>query len=355
MFKHLPDGRMLAWSKHSQGNLILIEPESGEIEIIPLTIRELKMNPRTGHMWYNEYTRDPVTSEVKKTDLWGIDLPYGTPSHLMSYPATMPGYPTDITCDGRYLILLEANQDLTEYPIPTTKDVKAINHYFSRPRSGALHVMDITTGNIRKIYSHDTLCPLHIDTSPVDPTLIRFALDMPDSHGQRVWTIRVDGSNLRLIRPQAYGELVTHEFWWADPNFIGYTYQDRRKDPTLATHHWAEYTQAHSRLGISNLMGQEVYCSDPLNSYHSHLYRSNDGSYVCGEGTHDNSFVQAAPFSMKNTRIDFRKLATIHTTYIPFRGQGVECNFSADNKWLLYNDKPNNSKVYQIFAVKIDF
>jgi hypothetical protein len=149
--------------------------------------------------------------------------------------------------------------------------------------------------------------------------------------------------------------MVTHEFWWADPRFIGYTYQDRRKDPTLKTHHWAEYTTCPTRLGIADLSGREIYLSDPLNSYHSHLYRSPDGRLVSGEGTDGNSFICAAEFSWQSTRLAMQPLATIHTKYVPFRGQGVDCNFSANGKWLIYADKlDGDDKPYQLYAVKVE-
>ncbi|NQU11246.1 hypothetical protein HQ590_10675 [bacterium] len=231
----------------------------------------------------------------------------------------------------------------------------SINHYLSRPRRGAIWVCRLDSGAFWKIHETDGLCPSHLDTSPVDPTLLRFCHDMPDAQGQRIWTIRIDGTGLLPIRRQAFGEMVTHEFWWADPRFIGYTYQDRRQDPTLRTHHWAEYSTAVTRFGIANLAGQEVYLSDPLNSYHSHLYRSPDGRFVSGEGTDGNSLICAAAFSWETTRLKMTPLATIHTTYVPFRGQGVDCNFSADGGWLVYADqRDGDGNPHQLFAVKVD-
>ena len=47
-------------------------------------------------------------------------------------------------------------------------------------------------------------------------------------------------------------------------------------------------------------------------------------------------------------------LATIHTAYVPFRGQGVDCNFSADGRWLIYADKLDPEGPHQLFAVEVD-
>jgi len=367
MFRQLPDGRMLAWARRSNGNAILIDAASGDIELLPHMFRSLKFRERDGRNWFlrrqdGQEARDEGAKRLPKHAfkyaLWYIDLPHGEPVHVIDIPdipADMPAVVEDITIDGEHLIFRAAEQDLTEYPIPTTKDVAAINHYFSRPRRGAMWVYQIATGKCWKIFESEGLCPLHLDTSPSDPGLLRYCLDMPDALGQRVWAINIDGSDRHAIRPQEKGEMVTHEFWWADPRYIGYTYQDRRQDPTLHTHHWAEYAQAQTRLGIADLSGAEVYLSDPLNSYHSHLYRSHDGTLVSGEGTDGNSFVYAARFSMQETKIDFVPMATIHTTYVPFRGQGVDCDFSADGRWLVYADKLDPEEPHQLFAVEVDF
>ena len=78
---------------------------------------------------------------------------------------------------------------------------------------------------------------------------------------------------------------------------------------------------------------------------------SPDGTWVCGEGTDGHSFAYAAPFSMSNTKVDFKPYATIHTPYIPSAAQGVETGFSADNKWLVYNDTIDGK--LQVCAVEV--
>jgi len=361
-FRHLPDGRILAWAQHDHGNAILIEPDSGDLTLIPHTISSLKFRESDGRNWWIRTKPREIPSPERLEDhqrwigreLWCLDLPTDTPRHLFDIPDDLAYDIDDITIDGQHLILREATQDLEEYPIPTTKDVAAVNHFFSRPRHSRLAVYRIADGKTWSILRTQDLNPIHLDTSPKDPTLLRYALDMPETRGQRMWTIRLDGSDRHPIRPQVPGEMITHEFWWAAPDYIGFTYQDRRLDPTLHTHHWAEYAFAQTRLGLANLAGKEVYLSDPLNSYHSHLYRSNDGRFVSGEGTDGHSFVYAAPFDITRTKIDMVPLATIHTEYVPFRGQGVDCNFSADSRWLIYADKHDPEKPHQLFAVAVD-
>lgn len=349
MYRQVPDGRMLAWGTHENGRAILIDPATGDLELLAHPPSSLKFRESDGRNWY-------ITCEDdhQGMKLCHVDLPGGEPIIDVDLPGDLPGGVEDITIDGRYLILNERHQDLSEHPIPTTKDVATMTHYFSRPRHGAIWAYDTVTGRTEQLLTAQDITPLHLDTSPLDPTLLRYAMDMPETKGQRMWTMRIDGSDRKPIRAQARGEMVTHEFWWADANHIGYTYQDRRADPTVEDHHWAEYALADTRLGIADLNGQEVYLSDPLNSYHTHLYRSPDGTLVSGEGTDGHCFVYAGAFSMENTRIDMVPLATTHATYVPFRGQGVDCNFSADGRWLIYADQLDPDGPRQLFAVEVD-
>ena len=78
-----------------------------------------------------------------------------------------------------------------------------------------------------------------------------------------------------------------------------------------------------------------------------------DGRLLCGEGTDGHSFAYAAAFCMQDSRVQFVPLATIHTAYRPFSvGQHVNAGFSADNRWLLYNDTIEGK--LQVCAVRVN-
>ncbi len=355
----LPDGRILAHVNPPGARLLAVDPASGDVEQLPGDGWLLKFRERDGRAWFlrrpEAAGRRGQQSPGAGVELWQVDLPHGRPEFVGAIPPELPGHVEDLTCDGQYAIACQREENQEKYPVPITRDVRSLRRYFRRPRRGALWVYHLATGKIEKILETAGLCPSHLDASPKDPTLLRYCHDMPESCGQRIWTIRINGRERRPIRRQQPGELVTHEFWWADPDFIGYTYQDRRQDPTLAVHHWAEYALADTRLGIADLAGREVYLSDPLNSYHSHLYRSPDGKFVSGEGTDGNNFIYVARFSRRTTRLAMRALATIHTPYVPFRGQRVNGSFSADGRWMAYADQRDGAdKPHQLFAVEVD-
>ena len=115
---------------------------------------------------------------------------------------------------------------------------------------------------------------------------------------------------------------------------------------------WCEYAPVPTHFGLTALDGREVYLSDPLEHYHSHIFVSQDARWLCGEGTHDASHLSVARFCRKTTRVEFIPLATVHTPYVPFVGQNVNAGFSADARWLIYNDTIDGC--VQVCAAMVD-
>lgn len=357
--RHLPDGRMLAWYRNERGHsAMLLDPASGDIQLRPEIPYPIRLRERDGRLWFVRSKApegtSPGHSRRPSRAVWQVDLPDGTPQCLCTLSDEVPGNIAEITCDGENLIIVDDQQDMSLFKSSDFKDPLVLDRYLRRPRSSTLYCYTIRSGLCRKIHHLDGVCFAHVETSPVDPTLIRYAQDMTETHGQRVWTIRIDGGELRKIRPQELGEVVTHEFWWSTADRIGYTYQDRRNDPTVEFQHCAEYAEVPTRFGLADLAGKELFLSDPLNSYHTHIMCSPDGKMLAGEGTDKNSFVFVAPFDINHRKIDFKPLATIHTPYVAFRGQCVESGFSSDGQWLVYGDTRSPDQKRQLFAVKIE-
>jgi hypothetical protein len=352
VLRRLPNGWILAQRERSQQSrkpgapLIAINVESGDIARIE-TVRGtvLGLNEGEGRLWF--------LSHDDKRSVCAVDLPHGTPEIVGTLPENWPRHHLTITCDGRTVVASACEVDASrEYPPPTTLDPERFWAWTSRPRRGRLLAFDLLTRHESTLAELEGVMPIHNDASPTCSTLLKFAHDDFDAHCQRIWAVRTDGSRLNMIRPQERGETVTHEFWWPNGQSIAYKYQDRRNDPTVHDLPWSEYSPIATQLGLSNLEGHEWYLSDPLNHYHSHINVSSDGQLLCGEGTHDHSFVYAAAFSPRDTRINFVPLATIHTPYVPFRGQQVHASFARDNRWIVYNDTIEDK--LQVCAVRVD-
>ena len=341
----LRDGRVLGHVRGPGGGPVAIDPASGDVELLHVPARVLRPS----------YTGDSLFCwDATGGELWSVELEDGKAVTLGHAPRVGPHVcETDISEDGRTVVMGERIQDLRVHPTPDDWNAERLMRWFERPRSGNIWACDVASGRAENILHLDDLCPIHVDPCPTDPGLIKFSHDRYDAYCQRIWTVRSDGTQLRPIRRQQRGELVTHEFWWPDGRRIGYKYQDRRSDDTIERLPWAEYAPVPTQLGLATLDGEERYLSDPLNHYHSHIGVSRDGSLLCGEGTDGRSFVYGATFSMASTRIDFVPLATVHTQYRPFSvGHGANAGFSPNGRWLLYNDTVENTM--QICAVRVD-
>jgi len=353
--RHVPGGWILAWGKHETGSMLLIDPDSGEVRPVAGAAGSWgsKLRESDGTLMQFRQKGNKHERNFSEREVVALNLLTGEEQSLGMVPDEAPGMLMDVSADGKTALLTDVHQDIGKYPIPRVKEVDVLWRYFNRPRHGSMWTCDLATGKATRIYESFGVCPLHMEFHPTDPGLVRFCLDMFDAYGQRIWTVRADGSDLHKIRPQEFGELVTHEFWWSDPRYIGYTYQDRRTYSTLNTLPWAEYSPMPTQLGIANLAGEQLYLSDPLESYHSHLYCSADGRYVCGEGTHSHSFAYAGRFDLNSSALKLVPMATINAPYVPFRGQHVETGFSIDSRWLMFNQLLGEN--YQVCAVEVDF
>lgn len=344
--RRLPDGRVLAWARGRHGRddqrLLAIDADSGDVETLQSPSgRSIRLRESDGLLWY-------VDRDTRQ--LCSVLLPDGKPTAVAEIPWDLPGRVDDISCDGATLILAERLQDASAYLPPTVRNPDLLRRYATRPRQGAMWAYELSTGCLTKLLELDGLLPGHIDTSPTDPALVRFCHDTFD--GQRIWTVRTDGTDVRKIRPQEPGEVVIHEFWWPDGKHIAYKYQDRRGDDTFPDTAWCEYAPVPTLFALASLDGVERYLSDPIDHYHTHIFVSADCRWLCGEGTESDSTVHAAAFSLDSTRIDFVSLATVHTEYHPFSGQHVSAGFSADARWLLFADTIGDNR--QVCAVKVD-
>lgn len=340
--RNLPDGRVVISGKHAAGHQFALDVATGDLQpIVHPRGHLLRWREDDGMAWYY----DAETREVLRRGLLEDN-----PRVIGRLDPEVPGHVDDITCDGRTLLGAVTDSEEVECGL-TGNDYRTLWRFIYRKRRGILWTYDLLENRYTVVWEMADYTPVHIDASPVDPGLFKFAQDGVSIYEQRAFAARVDGTALRPIRPQASGEWVHHEFWWPGAQFIGYKYLDRRNDPTTHLLPWGEYAPVPLHLGIADLSGREVYCSDPLNHYQSHLNVSPDGRIITGEGTHDHSFVSAAAFEMASTKVDFQALATIHTPYVPAAGQVVECGVTLDGRWVPYNDQIDGRR--QVCAVEL--
>jgi oligogalacturonide lyase len=91
-----------------------------------------------------------------------------------------------------------------------------------------LFFYNIATGETKK-FNRCTDWLGHLQFSPTDPTLFMFCHEGPWHKVDRIWTIRTDGTDLKLIHQRTMVmEIAGHEFWSADGKTIWYDSQTPR-------------------------------------------------------------------------------------------------------------------------------
>ena len=326
-----------------KGRVLCLHVESGEIRTTSIEMRNyLFLRESDGRLFYRD-----------GREIWMIDLPDGRPEQICVVPDEVPGIPSVITCDGRYVIMDDTvDPDVRIRLAEISDDSETYWALMDRERSTTLYAYDLVDKTSRSVWHSDELRAHHLDPSPTDPTLFKFAPDGPAMYEQRIMAARVAGGRPWKVYAQERGEMTVHEFWWPDGSQIAYKYQDRRDDPTVRAIPYAEYANVPTLFCIADSNGNEIYRSDPINFWHTHICVSPDCKLLGGEGTHDHMYVHAALFDQRCTTIDFVPLATVHSEYHSFSAAAVNAFFLADSRTLVYSDTIDGKQ--QVCAVEAD-
>lgn len=109
----------------------------------------------------------------------------------------------------------------------------------------------------------------HVNTSPNNPKILTFCHEGPWAMiDQRIWGLDTDTGRVWKIRPEQPGELIGHEYWFADGSRIGYHGKD---------------TQQRVIWGHADPMGDDF--QDYVLPRASTHFHSLDASLVVGDGS----------------------------------------------------------------------
>jgi oligogalacturonide lyase len=135
----------------------------------------------------------------------------------------------------------------------------------------ALYTLNVKTGDLKIIYrSNDWLN--HVQMSPTDPSVIMFCHEGPWHKVDRIWTIRTDGTNRRLMHARTMEmEIAGHEFFSWDGKTIWYD---------LQTPKYKVFWLA----GVDVAGGRTTRYSVEREHWSVHFNQSQDGKLFAGDG-----------------------------------------------------------------------
>jgi oligogalacturonide lyase len=143
-----------------------------------------------------------------------------------------------------------------------------------------MYTVDLRTGRISFLIQHSTDWLNHMQFSPTDPTLLMYCHEGPWYLVDRIWTIRTDGTQNRLVHQRTLeNEIAGHEWWSADGKTIWYQIYYPRGMNT-------------SYLGGYNVeTGARIWYHFEPDAASIHHNSSPDGTLFCGDGNRMNPWI----------------------------------------------------------------
>jgi protein-glucosylgalactosylhydroxylysine glucosidase len=208
----------------------------------------------------------------------------------------------------------------------------------------ALYTLDIESGRVNAFHRGGGDWLNHVQFSPTDPKLLMFCHEGPWHKVDRIWTIRTDGSQVRLRhRRQMEMEIAGHEFWSADGKVIWYDLQTpKSKEFWLA--------------GTPTAEGQAVRYPVAREHWSVHFNVSPDGRLFAGDGGGPASV--AAPGNGQwiylfrprpDGRLEAERLVDLRR-----HDYQLEPNvtFTPDGKWIVF--RSNMEGASHVYAVEVE-
>lgn len=229
-----------------------------------------------------------------------------------------------------------------------------------------LYTIDIKSGKFRKIYSENDWTN-HLQMSPTDPTLIMFCHEGPWHYNDRVWTIRTDGTGLRLMHERTMNmEISGHEFFAGDGKTVWYDLQTPKSSVfwvagvELATGHRTWYNLDRKEWSVHyNVSADGKLFAGDGGGPDSVAARSPDGEKLDPPGNgqwiylYRPVMVKASSFRDKKDLIDMGYFKAERLVNLAKHNYRLEPNvtFTPDMKWIVF--RSNMLGPTHVFAVEI--
>ncbi len=273
-----------------------------------------------------------------------------------------------INCDETLLVAIGVDPDGQTVPrLPPSGKL-------APPRAGSLepqwaagtpkmiYTVNIKTGEFRVIHRENDWTN-HLQCSPTDPQQILFCHEGPWHYNDRTWTIRADGSGLRLLHERTMNmEIEGHEFFGQDGKMVWYDLQTPQSGVfwlagiELATGHrtWYHLERVEWSVHFNVSRDGTLFAGDGGGPT-SVAARQMDGENINGNGQWMYLFrpvmVRGSSFRDKKDLIDVgyfkaERLADMSKhDYSKDRGVEPNLTFTPDTKWLIFSGNFHSPRI----------
>jgi oligogalacturonide lyase len=256
------DGKKLIMT--SPGGLCTVDLATRAIDqVVPGRVGVLVTGRKTGDVYY-----------VRDSTVFATNLDTHVTREITQVPpAVEPGGNLTVNADETLLVGLGVDPKGQAEPraLPPDDAGGRLGLRWAEGRPMVLFTIDLKTGEFRRLHaSHDWLN--HLQCSPTDPGLIMFCHEGPWHFNDRIWTIRTDGTGLRLMhRRTMEQEIAGHEFFSRDGKTVWYDLQTPKSGVF-----WV--------AGVNFETGERTWFNLQRVEWSVHYNVSPDGTLFAGDG-----------------------------------------------------------------------
>jgi oligogalacturonide lyase len=363
-----PDGQSMVITSTNGISMVNLQTHAVE-KIVGGRVGIIMVGRKTGQIYYNKTeikngvtnrvvcATDPQTKAVREI----FALARGQSVATVNADETLlAGTITEDTETNREAAPAVTNHlsDIQREDIDRNKKGHMMEDRFAKHYPTSLFFYNLATGKTN-ICAPDTNWLGHLQFSPTDPNLLMFCHEGPWHKLDRIWTIRADGTDLKLIHQRTMMmEIAGHEFWSADGKTIWYDLQTPRGEDF-----WV--------AGCNVETGKRTWYHLQRNEWGVHFNVSPDNTLFSSDGG-DEHMVAHAPdgkwlYLFHPELIADKSAGNINTNNLIQTGvfhseklvnmskhdYALEPNgmFSPDMKWLIF--RSNMSGANQAYAVEL--
>ena len=365
-----PDGKRMVIT--SSNGIALVDLQTRVVEkIVEGRVHIIMVGHKTGKIYFGETkiengvtnrfvgTIDPNTKAVQRI----LQLKRGQEISTVNADETLLGGTfterSDWSTNDFFTGGPNRHNDIQSQDIARGKKGTMMEERLAKHYPMELFFYNIATGET-KSFNRCTDWLGHLQFSPTEPTLLMFCHEGPWHKVDRIWTIRTDGTDLKLVHQRTMiMEIAGHEFFSNDGQTIWYDLQTPRGE-----NFWV--------AGYEIATGKRTWYHLQRNEWGVHFNVSPDGKLFSSDGGDDKMVAHADNgkwlYLFRPELIEDRSAGNVETKNLVQTGvfhseklinmtkhdYALEPNgmFSPNMKWLIF--RSNMSGANQAYAVELE-
>ena len=261
-----------------------------------------------------------------KDSVFYSDSRSGETKLVFVFPADFKGGITTLNADETLLAGVQSGDEEKEILRQYPEKHDFFNRIYDAHIPHTLFTVDVRTGELKKIHRENTWIG-HVQFSPTDTALLMFCHEGPWQKVDRIWTINVATSAVRLMHKRTVeNEIAGHEFFSPNGDTIWFDWQIPKG-------------QRFFLGGVDVRTGEERKYAMTRDEWSIHFTISPDGRLFAGDGGDSGQVAKAKNggwiylFHREGERLVSERLVNMKGQYYKLE---PNVHFSPDGRWVIF-------------------